>query len=356
MRASVVKILVIGPAWVGDMIMAQVLFKCLVAEYSHLELTVVAPKSTVALAQRMPEVSRVLALDVAHKQLGLGVRYRFAKRLRFEAFDQAIVLPNSWKSALVPFWARIKVRTGWLGESRYGLLNDHRRLDKAAYPLMIQRFAALAFPVDSGLSDLDRSNLGLPDSLPFPVLSVDSDAQFQALERLGLQSGRPIMVVCPGAEFGPAKRWPVEYFAQVSEWYLERGGQVWVLGSPKESKDADALRLAVAESARGQLFNLAGKTSLLEAVDLMALASVVISNDSGLMHVAAALGRPVVALFGSTSPDFTPPLGPENTIKIVATNEPCRPCFQRTCPLGHLNCLTRLMPDQVVSAVNQLGA
>ena len=202
MRASVVKILVIGPAWVGDMIMAQVLFKCLVAEYSHLELTVVAPKSTVALAQRMPEVSRVLALDVAHKQLGLGVRYRFAKRLRFEAFDQAIVLPNSWKSALVPFWARIKVRTGWLGESRYGLLNDHRRLDKAAYPLMIQRFAALAFPVDSGLSDLDRSNLGLPDSLPFPVLSVDSDAQFQALERLGLQSGRPIMVVCPGAEFG----------------------------------------------------------------------------------------------------------------------------------------------------------
>ena len=339
-------ILAIAPAWVGDMIMAQVLFKLLAAEHSNLALTVVAPKATLALARRMPEVTEGVELAVAHKQLGLGLRYRLGKQLRAQAFDQAIVLPNSFKSALVPFWARAKVRTGWLGESRYGLLNDWRRLDKSAYPLMIQRFAALGVPAGATL----------PAELPFPCLQVDSDAQFQVMERLGLQTGRPILVVCPGAEFGPAKRWPVEYFAQVAEWHIERGGQVWVLGSPKESNDAEALRLAVADSARDALFNLAGKTTLLEAVDLMALASVVVSNDSGLMHLAAALGRPVVAVFGSTSSGFTPPLGPDNKINIVSTDEPCRPCFQRKCPLGHLNCLKQLMPDQVVAAIGKLGS
>lgn len=331
------KILIIAPAWVGDMIMAQVLFKVLAQQPASPELTVVAPNLTAALAMRMAEISDVATLDVGHGQLGLKTRYQLAKGLRSEHYDQAIVLPNSWKSALVPFWAKIPKRTGWLGESRYWVLNDWRRLDKVAYPLMIQRFAALALPVA----------VSLPEPLPYPSLQVDQVNQQQLLQTLNLNTQKPILILCPGAEFGPAKRWPPAHFAAVAEHYVTQGGQAWILGSPKEQPAADALLAAVAKKYRAFVMNLAGRTQLLEAVDLMALADHVVTNDSGLMHLAAAVGRRVIAVFGSTSPDFTPPLSALS--QVVNTDIACRPCFQRICPLEHRQCLTQLRPEQVIA-------
>ena len=183
-------VLIIAPAWVGDMIMSQVLYKVLEGLHQNLQLTVVAPAQTAVLAMRMPEVMGVETLPVGHGELGFWVRYQLGKKLSREAYNQAFVLPNSLKSALVPFWAGIQKRTGWRGECRYGLLNDLRVLDTLQYPRMVDRFAALAY----------ESGQTLPSDLPHPKLDVDYEAQSALLGRLGLQVDRPILVLCPGAE------------------------------------------------------------------------------------------------------------------------------------------------------------
>jgi heptosyltransferase-2 len=331
-----VKVLIVAPAWVGDMVMAHSLVRTLTERTPGVTVEMLAPPATAPLAERMPDVAGVTILDVAHGELGLGKRRRVARQLAGRGYDQAIVLPNSFKSALVPFLAGIPRRTGWTGETRLLVLNDRRRLDRARYPLMIERFIALALDPDAPL----------PTPPPLPVLVAD-EARAQALRRsLELDVGN-VTVLCPGAEFGPAKRWPEEHYAALARHLLEAGGGVWMLGS---AGDADACaRIETLVGAGGRLVNLAGRTTLLDALDLLALADRVVCNDSGLMHVAGALGRPVIALFGSTSPDFTPPLGPAAT--VLTNPVPCSPCFQRECPLGHFRCLAGLDPGRVIEVL-----
>ena len=334
-------ILIIGPSWVGDMVMAQTLFQCLKQRHPGCAIDVLAPEWSRPILERMPEVRRALSFPLGHGALELATRRRIGKSLKGQ-YDQAILLPNSLKSALVPFFAGIPKRTGWRGEFRYGLLNDVRTLDKARYPLMIERFMALAH----------EPGAALPQPYPQPRLQIDADSRTAALAKFGLELDRPVLVLCPGAEFGEAKRWPSEHYAQVAENRIREGWQVWLFGSKKDHPVGEAIRERLIPGLREESVNLSGETSLAEAIDLMSCAEAVVSNDSGLMHVAAALNRPLVAVYGSTSPGFTPPLADQ--VEVVRLGLDCSPCFDRTCRFGHYNCLRLLEPQRVVSALETL--
>ena len=328
-------VLVIGPAWVGDMVIAQSLFMLLRDRQPTVDIDVLAPGWSLPLLRRMPEVRAAVEMPVQHGELALRARRRLGLALRPHGYDWAIVLPNAFKSALVPFWARIPRRTGYLGEWRWGLLNDIRPLDKRRLPMIVQRFLALALAPAAEL----------PAAVPIPRLRSDPVSLALTLTRLGLRrpDGR-LLALCPGAEFGPAKRWPAAHYAQVARELAAEGWTVWVLGS---ARDAPVCRTVVDQAGAG--VNLAGATSLEEAIDLLSLADVVIANDSGLMHVAAALDRPLIALYGSSDPGYTPPLNPR--AQIMRLGLPCSPCFKRECPLGHLACLQNLDPRQVLARI-----
>lgn len=328
------RIFVVAPSWIGDTIMAQPLFQRLAQQHSHLEIDVLAPPWVAPLLARMPEVTRIIDSPFRHGGLDWPTRRRTGEQLRSEHYDQAIVLPNSWKSALVPFYAKIKKRTGYRGEGRYFLLNDIHRLDKAQHPQLVQRYAALA-----GQLNGDRLEAHLQSS---------RGQQAAALTAHGLAADAHPVIFCPGAEYGPAKRWPAEYYAALAQKYGATENPVLLLGSPKDAPVCDE----IVAHGKGAARNLAGKTSLLEAIDLLAAARLVVSNDSGLMHVAAALQRPQVALYGSSSPEYTPPMN--DRAKIVSLDVECSPCFERVCPLGHFKCMRDMKPEIVAAAAEQV--
>lgn len=328
-------ILVIGPSWVGDMVLAQSLFMVLRQHHPDARLDVLVPAWTLPLLARMPEVNDGIALPFGHGELRLGERLRLGRSLRGRRYDRAIVLPNSFKSAIVPFVARARQRSGFVGELRYGLLNDARRLDKHRLVRTVDRFVALGVEPDAPLP-----------AIPNPRLRPNRANAESALKRLGYAvPNGPILALCPGAEYGPAKRWPAEYYAAVAEQKLRDGWEVWLLGSDKDATVTHAIQ----EHTGGRCFDLAGRTALAEAIDLLALTTVVVTNDSGLMHVAAALERPVIAIYGSSDPHHTPPMSERAQVLYLALS--CSPCFKRECPLGHLKCLRDLMPARVLEAL-----
>lgn len=337
------KILIVGPSWVGDMVMAQTLFVCLKQRHPGCEIDVLAPEWSRPILERMPEVRAALSFPLGHGVLDIASRRRIGKSLAGQ-YDQAILLPNSLKSALVPFFADIPRRTGWKGEMRYGLLNDIRTLDKERLPLMIERFMALAFEPGTELAK----------PYPQPRLAIDEASRAAALAKFGLSLDRPVLALCPGAEFGEAKRWPSEHYAKVAELKIRAGWQVWLFGSKNDHAVGEEIRARLIPGLREEAVNLAGETSLAEAIDLLSAAGAVVSNDSGLMHVAAALNRPLVAVYGSTSPQFTPPLADQ--VEIVRLGLDCSPCFERTCRFGHYNCLRELKPRPVIEALDRLVA
>jgi len=329
------RILIVGPAWVGDMVIAQSLFKLLKARTPNAVIDVVAPAWTKPLLSRMPEVSQAISLSLGHGELSLSIRWRLGRSLRASAYNQVIVLPNSFKSAIAPFAAGIPRRTGFLGECRFGLLNDIRQLNKSALPRTVDRFIAL------GLAPAET----LP-AIPSPALKTTKQDAYAALTRLHHSMPEtPVLALCPGAEYGPAKRWPANYFAAVAKTKLAQGWQVWLFGSDKDAP----ITAQVQALTGGRCLDLGGRTSLGEVIDLMALAVAVVSNDSGLMHVAAALNRRVIALYGSSDPRHTPPLSDEARVLYLSLS--CSPCFARECPLGHLRCLKDLSPDQVLAVL-----
>jgi len=304
------RILVVAPNWIGDALMAQPLLTRL--KQSGATIDVIAPEWVAPVARRMPEVSDVIAAPFRHGPLQLRERWRLGRELKRRGYDQAFVLPNTWKSALVPFLAGIPTRVGYVGESRYGLLNSTLRSSTAPMP---EHYARLAGR--------------FAGELPRPQLKVTGDEIADARKRYGIH-GRYV-ALCPGAEYGPAKRWP--YFKDLAE---RMGMPALILGSAKDQ--------AAAAGIRGH--DLTGKTSLDDAIRLIAGAEAVVSNDSGLMHVAAALGRPQVALFGSSSPQHTPPANPQ--ARVVWLQIECSPCFARECPLGHFRCMREISVEQVL--------
>jgi heptosyltransferase-2 len=335
-------ILVIGPAWVGDMVMAQVLFTLLKKNNPDCVIDVLAPAWSAPLLARMPEVRASFDMPLKHGEFGFSARKKIGQSLQGK-YAQAILLPNSWKSALVPFLAKIPLRTGWRGEMRYGLLNDVRVLDEKKYPLMVERFAALG----------QKEGTVLPAKLPLPQLQIDEEQRYAAIEKYNLPVDRPVLALCPGAEFGESKRWSRKHYAAVAAQKIAEGLQVWIFGSEKDAQVARRIQKIVPEELRQYCHNLAGKTSLAEAIDLLSCASAVVSNDSGLMHIAAALERPLVAVYGSSSPKFTPPLA--KTVEIVQASISCSPCFKRVCPYGHTKCMKELQPELVLNALSRLS-
>ena len=330
--------LVVGPAWVGDMVLAQSLFKVLKQRYPSARLDVAAPAWTRPLLDRMPEVDEAIELSFRHGALALGARLSLGRALRSQQYDWAIVLPNSWKSALLPWAAQAKRRTGFRGELRYGLLNDIRHLDKKKLPRTVDRFVSLAL----------KPGEPLPASPPNPSLAPDQQNTLHALHAIGhAQPKGMVLGLCPGAEYGPAKRWPAEYYAEVARNRLEKGWEVWLFGSEKDIPVTNEIM----RQTGARCLNLAGQTTLAEAIDLMSLTTVVVSNDSGLMHVAAALAKPLVALYGSSDPHHTPPMSDKATVLSLGLS--CSPCFKRECPLGHLKCLRDIPPARVLAAFGQ---
>jgi len=333
-------ILVVGPSWVGDTVISQSLLKLLRQQNPAAQIDYLAPPWTLPLLARMPEVRHGISNPFGHGAFRLGERRALGKTLREHGYDHALVLPNSWKSALIPWFAGIPQRTGFRGEARWGLLNDLRRLDPVALPQMVQRFAALALPAGASL----------PGQLPLPALQSTAAEQQRLLARLGLNTDKnkdkPVVAFCPGAEYGPAKRWPEAHFSALARMLASRGCTVWLVGSPKDHAVAET----IAQEAAGACINLCGKTDIAEAADLLAAARLVVTNDSGLMHIAAAVGRPVIALYGSSSPQFTPPLSPDAC--VLNLDIECSPCFRRECPLGHFKCLNDLSPERVFATID----
>lgn len=328
--------LLVAPAWVGDAVMSEPLIRQ-IAAHDQKPVDVLAPPWVAPLFERMPNVGRVIPAPFAHGRLDLKARWHLGRSLRVQGYQNAYLLPNSLKSALPTFFAGIPNRIGFTGESRYGLVNRRHKLDKQALPRMVDRFMALSPVAKTHAKDT---------SVDIPQLTARPEA-FAALcntlQQPLDQNGR-LAILCPGAEYGPAKRWPEAHFAQLATSLKEAGLTVCTLGSAKDQ----AIGEAITALSHGAAINLCGRTQLAEAIDLLSGASVVISNDSGLMHVAAALDRPLVALFGSSSPVFTPPLAKQ--VSILQHPVPCSPCFARTCRYGHLDCLNLLTPETVLAA------
>lgn len=331
------KILIIAPSWVGDMVMAQSLFIQLKKEQPNCQIDVLAPVWSKGLLERMSQVTKIFEMPLLHGEFALKKRFELGKKLRFENYDQSIVLPNSWKSALIPFFAKIPKRTGFVGEMRYGLLNDARKLDKTILTMTVQRFVTL------GLSE----NAPLPPKYEFPILHVSAKQQRVVIETFKLRLASPTLVLCAGAEFGSAKRWAEGHFAELASQKIAEGWQIWLIGSQKDKPVTEEIN----KLTGWRCTDFAGKTNLTQAVDLLSLAHTVVSNDSGLMHVAAALDKKVIALYGSSDQKFTPPL--HTNAEIVTLNLPCSPCFKRECPLGHRECLTKILPIQIANLVTQ---
>lgn len=316
------RILVVAPNWIGDLLMAQPLLARLHEKRANLKIHVVAPEWVAPVVRRMPEVDEVIAASFRHGALELRGRWKLGRALKLRGYDQAIVLPNTWKSALVPFFAGIPLRSGYVGEARYGLLNS--TYPKSGISMRLH-YARLA------------ESPGIEPREPFPAtrLRVDGAEIAAVAKRFGIEER--YAVLCPGAEYGPAKRWP--YFRQLAEKITL---PPVLLGSANDVESCMTIP--------GK--NLAGRTTLDEAIALIGGAALVVSNDSGLMHVAAALGRPLVALFGSSSPEHTPPQPP--AARVLWLRLECSPCFQRECPLGHFRCMREISVEQVLSEIRSL--
>ena len=312
--------------------MAHSLIQVIKVRYPDATLSILAPQATMQITELMPEISERFLMSDQHGQFNLKARFKLAWQLRAQKFDQAIILPNTWKSALIPFLAGIPRRIGALGEQRYVLLNDLRKGVKKL-PLMVQRYVTLGYAQNEFTEGM---------RFPYPHLTVPETLRENVKQKLTLDLQKPVLVLSPGAAFGPAKRWPAAYFAAVATAKLDAGFQVWLIGGPAEAPLGEEIA-----ALEPRVHNFVMKTSLLEMAALLSFANQVLTNDSGPMHIAASLDVPVFAIFGSSSPGFTPPLGDKITI-IEKFGLDCRPCFERVCPLGHYACLKEITPEQVL--------
>lgn len=333
------RILLVTPNWIGDCVAAQPLVMRLAQRFPGAVIDALAPAWVGPAMAAMPEIRQVVANPFGHGTLDLARRWRFARTLAGQ-YDLAYVLPNSWKSALIPLFAGIPRRVGFVGEARYGVLSHTHRLDKQALPMQVERYAQLA----------EAPGAPLERPLPHPRLQRPAAAVAATLARHRLPEDPRPVIFCPGAEYGPAKRWPVQHYAALARQLADQGWPVWLLGSKKDMPVAADIARAAGDAVR----DLCGHTDLSDAIDLLAHARGVVTNDSGLMHVAAALGTPLVAVFGSSSPRYTPPLSDRARVLWLALE--CSPCFKRECPLGHFNCMNRLMPEQAHAALHEVLA
>jgi len=338
---AVQRYLVISPNWIGDAVMAQPLLQLLRQRAPGCIIDVLAPSWVAPVWRAMGEVNDVIEAPFRHGALQLRERWRFARALKQRGYSAAYVLPNTLKFALIPWLAGIPRRVGYKGESRYGLINVMHRDDPASPRPMVSFYAALA--------SAPAPQCAQPSALPRPRLQVDETEKAGVLAALDLAAGKPLVAFAPGAEFGSAKRWPSVHFAELAHLIRKEHpqAQVVLLGS---AKDGIVCEEICAQAA--MVKNLAGVTKLDQALAVIAAADAVVSNDSGLLHIASALNRPVIALYGPTDPDHAPPFS--DVAKSLSLRLSCSPCKQRECPLGHHNCMQQMDAQMVWQPLRQM--
>lgn len=316
--------------------MAQALYKALSSNSTSGEIHVVAPQWSQPLLTRMPEISQIFSLDIAHGEFGLAKRYQLGKSLRSQQYSQAIVLPRSFKSALVPWFAKIPKRIGDVGEFRHGLLTDVFPSNKnKQIPTACNYLRYMG--VEANISEVKTSYS--------PELNVDTENQHVLFEKYNLSKATPLVACMVGAEYGPSKQWPIEHFAKLIDLLAAQAINVCILGSSKDAETATKIE----SLTEHPVHNLCGQTSLTDVIDLLAACNAAVTNDSGLMHIAAAVNVPVVAMYGATTPTYTPPL--QKNAKAFYVKLACSPCWQRTCQYNHYRCLKDILPQEVCEAV-----
>jgi heptosyltransferase-2 len=324
--------LIVPYMWIGDFVRCHTVVQLLRARFPASPIDVLTTAMVAPLLDYMPGVRKGIVWDLPRKRLALSQHRALAMRLRQQGYGRALIMPRTWKSALAPFLAGIPERTGFAGEVRFGLLND-LRWGERALPRMVDRCAALALPKDAAL----------PANYPLPELEVP-DAEIAAWrQRLGLAAGGPIAAFAPGA-VGPSKRWPATSYAEAAKRLVGQGFSVWVLGGPGETPIA-----AEIGAGSDRVHDLTG-ADLRNAILALAAADVAVSNDSGLLHVAAALGTPSIGIFGPTSPWHWAPLNPLAAVIETETSVTCRPCHKPTCRYGHHRCMREIPAERVVAA------
>ncbi|HEX7647067.1 MAG TPA: lipopolysaccharide heptosyltransferase II [Noviherbaspirillum sp.] len=338
---GVPRMLVISPNWIGDAVMAQPLLRLLKDKHPERPIDVLAPAWVAPVWRAMREVDTVLEAPFRHGALQLGERRAYAKTLKARGYADAYVLPNTLKFALIPWLAGIPRRVGYKGEMRYGLINVMHHDDPDAPRPMVSFYSALA--------DVPKRDVPPPSALPRPSLSIADEVVGQVLMKLNLRFNDPLFAFAPGAEFGSAKRWPAAHFAELANKILadRPNAQVLLLGSSKDAQVCEEIvRLAPG------VISLAGITSLGEAIALIAKAEAMVSNDSGLLHIASALNRPIVAIYGPTDPNHAPPFS--DKAKSIWLGIDCAPCKQRECPLGHHNCMRGISAEMVWKPLREM--
>lgn len=340
-------ILIIAPNWIGDAVMTQPLLATLKTQYPDSTIDVLASNWVAPIYRACTEVNDVIEADFQHKQMQWGLRKQLAKDLQAKNYQACFVLPNSFKSALIPWLANIPFRIGYRGELRFGLINV--TLDnpsKVNRPPMVEHYLALSHLLSDDESPIARSLT--------PKLNVDTTASQSINKKLSDANIDPnsVFVFCPGAEYGPTKRWPTSHFAALASDLTKThsNANIILLGGKGDHQLAE--EILQQSQNRKNIHNWCGNTSLDEAIALIGAAKAVVSNDSGLMHIAAALETPQVAIFGSSDPAHTPPIS--EYAKVIWLNLPCSPCHKKECPLGHLKCLKDILPQQVFATLNTL--
>ncbi len=340
------KILVVAPSWIGDVVMSQCLYKTIKQLHPDSIIHVLAPKWCLPVLNRMPEVDRAILMPIGHGSFAFKERVQLGKSFALTKYDEAYILPNSWKSALIPYFANIKKRTGWKGECRYFLINDLRS-NKENFPLLVERYTALAYP-KSQMQD----NKCIPEIL-IPSLKFNAELSEEVKNKLNIDTSKNFLGLCPGAEYGPTKKWPVEYYAEFSNEYLKthENSEILIFGSNKDLETANEILNFISDDLKNRVNILAGKTSIEEAIDLLALCKLVICNDSGLMHISAGVGTKLIAIFGSTSTKYTPPQSKDAL--IIESTEPCHPCFKKQCKFQTMACLKGITPQYVIEKMKE---
>jgi heptosyltransferase-2 len=320
------RILIIPQNWLGDIVMSQTLLKRVKSENPTALIDILVNSTFKNLVERMPEINKAIILDCGHKELGFFKRLNLAKKIKGN-YDQSIVLSRSIKSALVPYLAKVPIRTGELGESRYLLINDLRKFTKENRRKTAFRYVSMYSKTEETL-----------DEKYYPELKLDSENIKALFKKYKLNLEKKIVIFAPGAAFGPSKMWPVEKFKELGE-KLNKDFFILILGSDKEKNIGDKI------VTNKNMVNLCGKTSITDATDLMHVSEFCVSNDSGLMHLASATNTKSISIYGATSPQLTPPLTKNKEIHYKGL--PCSPCFEKICKYGHYNCLVEIQADDV---------
>ncbi|MBH44517.1 MAG: lipopolysaccharide heptosyltransferase II [Gammaproteobacteria bacterium] len=327
-------ILIVAPAWIGDFIISQAVYKQLKNLNESCEIDLIIKGDLIPLAKMMPEIKNIYELTIPHGVLGLKKRIKLSQKLSNHKYNECFVLQNSFKSALIPWFLKIPIRVGYSTELRFLLLNRHYKLVKHQLS-MVNRYLKL---LDSQYS----YNLK-------PQITIDSDCRIKTIKKFNLDNNKKNLFFCPDAEFGPAKRWPIEKWIELIA-HLSINYPIYIVG-----KDPEMLKsFSSAFANHKNVHNLINRTSLQEVVNLLSCAAVVVSNDSGLMHIAASVNAKIISLFGSSSPDYTAPLIDDGDSKVIYKELSCSPCFERECPLKHLNCLNSITSENVIHEIDKI--